>query len=166
MSTKEHKQLADIPVLCKVITVSDTRTEETDKSGRLIIDLLKQEGTEAAEYSIVKDEAEQIRQAVLQTKGTINAILLNGGTGFTKRDVTVETVRPLLDKEMPGFGELFRYLSYEEIGSASMLSKALAGTIGKKAVFSMPGSSNAVSLAMKKLILPELKHIVWELNRQ
>jgi len=165
LSTKEHKHKANIPVFCKVITVSDTRTEETDKSGKLIMDLLKQEGIEAVEYCIVRDEAAEIRPAVQSAAENVNAVLLNGGTGFTNRDITVETVRTLLDREMPGFGELFRYLSYEEIGSASMLSKALAGTIGKKVVFCMPGSSNAVSLAMKKLILPELKHIVWELNR-
>lgn len=91
---------------------------------------------------------------------------MNGGTGFTKRDVTVEAVKELLDKEMVGFGELFRYLSYKEIGSASMLSRALAGSIGQKVIFCMPGSTNAVRLAMEKLILPELRHLVWEMNRQ
>jgi molybdenum cofactor biosynthesis protein B len=165
VSTKEHKHKADIPVYCKVITVSDTRTEETDQSGRLIRELLKDAGMETAAYCIVKDDRAAIQSEVRSAPDAVNVILLNGGTGFTERDVTVETVRPLLDKEMAGFGELFRFLSYQEIGSASMLSKAVAGTIGKKAVFCMPGSSNAVVLAMKKLILPELKHIVWELRR-
>jgi molybdenum cofactor biosynthesis protein B len=154
-----------MPVYCKVITVSDTRTEETDTSGRLIMALLKEAEMETAAYSIVKDDHTAIQSEIRSVPKEVNAILLNGGTGFTKRDVTVETVRPLLDKEMAGFGELFRFLSYQEIGSAAMLSKAVAGTIGKKAVFCMPGSGNAVALAMKKLILPELKHIVWELRR-
>lgn len=92
--------------------------------------------------------------------------MINGGTGFTKRDVTIEAIQPLLEKEMVGFGELFRFLSYEQIGSAAMLSRALAGSMNNMMVFCMPGSTNAVRLAMEKLILPEIRHLVWELRRQ
>ncbi len=166
MSTSEHKQKATIPVFCKVITVSDTRTKEDDKSGKLIMELLKREEIAVINYDIVKDDQKEIQAAIESADEAVNAILINGGTGFTKRDVTAETVKTMLEKEMVGFGELFRYLSYDEIGSASMLSKAIAGTIERTIIFCMPGSSNAVRLAMEKLILPELKHIVWELHRQ
>lgn len=167
MGTREHKQKATkVPVCCRVITVSDTRTPETDKSGNLIIGLLENEQIKVADHQVVKDDASEIRSAISSAADEVNVILLNGGTGFTKRDVTADTVKNLLDKEMVGFGELFRFLSYEEIGSASMLSRAIAGAIGRKAVFCMPGSTNAVRLAMEKLILPELRHIVWELHRQ
>ncbi|AXI39729.1 molybdenum cofactor biosynthesis protein [Bacillaceae bacterium ZC4] len=166
MSVSEHRSKANGPVRCKVITVSDTRTKDTDKSGALIIELLTREQMEIIDYEIVKDEREAIQSAVKEASEEIDVFLLNGGTGFTKRDVTVEAVKELLDKEMVGFGELFRYLSYKEIGSASMLSRALAGSIGQKVIFCMPGSTNAVRLAMEKLILPELRHLVWEMNRQ
>ncbi|ELK22336.1 molybdenum cofactor biosynthesis protein B [Anoxybacillus flavithermus TNO-09.006] len=148
------------------MTVSDTRTKETDQSGALIIDLLKREQMNVVDYEIVKDDREAIQAAIQSAGAEVDVILMNGGTGFTKRDVTVEAVQELLEKEMVGFGELFRFLSYEEIGSASMLSRAIAGTIERKIVFCMPGSTNAVRLAMEKLILPELRHLVWELQRQ
>lgn len=164
---KEHRQqAANVPVCCQVITVSDTRTPENDKSGSLIIRLLENEQIKVADYVVAKDDAAEIRAAIFSAADEVNVVLLNGGTGFTKRDVTAETVKNMLDKEMVGFGELFRYLSYQEIGSASMLSRAVAGTVGRKALFCMPGSANAVRLAMEKLILPEIRHIVWELHRQ
>ncbi|WP_044893199.1 MogA/MoaB family molybdenum cofactor biosynthesis protein [Bacillus alveayuensis] len=165
MGVNDHKSKANLPVRCKVVTVSDTRTTETDKSGALIINLLKQQDMNVVDYEIVKDEREEIQKAIRSTQ-EVDAILLNGGTGFTKRDVTVDAVQELLDKEMVGFGELFRFLSYEEIGSASMLSRAIAGSMDQKVIFCMPGSTNAVRLAMEKLILPELRHLVWELHRQ
>ncbi|MFD5853340.1 molybdenum cofactor biosynthesis protein B [Cytobacillus pseudoceanisediminis] len=168
MSTFEHKKEAPKEVRCKVVTVSDTRDKETDKSGKLMIRLLEEAGHVISDYEIVKDEGSLIRQAVLKgcENPSIDAVLTNGGTGIALRDVTIETVRQLFDKEMDGFGELFRMLSYtEDIGSAAILSRAAAGTVQNKAVFSTPGSSGAVRLAMNKLILPELGHIVRELRK-
>ncbi|PLR77804.1 molybdenum cofactor biosynthesis protein [Bacillus sp. V3-13] len=168
MSTAEHKKEAPKQVRCMVITVSDTRDEQTDKSGRLIIDLLEESGHSIVDYAIVKDEAEPIRAEVLKGAGNtaVDVVITNGGTGIAKRDVTIETVRALFDKEITGFGELFRMLSYQEdIGSAAILSRAIAGVIGDTAVFSTPGSPGAVKLAMNKLILPELGHVVRELRK-
>ncbi|WP_157417437.1 MULTISPECIES: MogA/MoaB family molybdenum cofactor biosynthesis protein [Bacillus cereus group] len=169
MSVTEHKKQAPKEVRCKIVTISDTRTEETDKSGQLLHALLKEAGHTVTSYEIVKDDKESIQQAVLAGyhKEDVDVVLTNGGTGITKRDVTIEAVSALLDKEIVGFGELFRMISYlEDIGSSAMLSRAIGGTIGRKVVFSMPGSSGAVRLAMNKLILPELGHITFELYRQ
>ncbi|MEC1968058.1 molybdenum cofactor biosynthesis protein MoaB [Bacillus cereus] len=169
MSVTEHKKQAPKEVRCKIVTISDTRTEETDKSGQLLHALLKEAGHTVTSYEIVKDDKESIQQAVLAGyhKEDVDVVLTNGGTGITKRDVTIEAVSALLDKEIVGFGELFRMISYlEDIGSSAMLSRAIGGTIGRKVVFSMPGSSGAVRLAMNKLILPELGHITFELHRQ
>ncbi|WP_173915840.1 molybdenum cofactor biosynthesis protein B [Halobacillus sp. Marseille-Q1614] len=168
MSVSEHKKQAPSTVRCMVITISDTRTEETDKSGRYIKESLLEEDHQISNYMIVKDEAEQIKQAVMTgiEKADIDAILLNGGTGMAKRDVTIETVTPLFEKDMPGFGEIFRMLSYtEDIGSAALLSRAAAGVAGDTMIFSMPGSSGAVRLALHKLILPELGHIIREIQK-
>lgn len=165
MGVYDHKKQATLPVRCKIVTVSDTRTYETDKSGQIIHEQLQQADIIVAAYEIVKDDVFAIRKAV-QIKEQVDVILINGGTGFTKRDVTIEAIQPLLEKEMVGFGELFRFLSYEQIGSAAMLSRALAGSMNNMMVFCMPGSTNAVRLAMEKLILPEIRHLVWELRRQ
>ncbi|ENB9404514.1 MULTISPECIES: MogA/MoaB family molybdenum cofactor biosynthesis protein [Bacillus cereus group] len=169
MSVTEHKKQAPKEVRCKIVTISDTRTEETDKSGQLLHTLLKEAGHTVTSYEIVKDDKESIQQAVLAGyhREDVDVVLTNGGTGITKRDVTIEAVSALLHKEIVGFGELFRMISYlEDIGSSAMLSRAIGGTIGHKVVFSMPGSSGAVRLAMNKLILPELGHITFELHRQ
>jgi molybdenum cofactor biosynthesis protein B len=168
MSTKEHKAEAPKHVGCMVVTVSDTRNKETDKSGQLMKQLLEEQGHSIPLYEIVPDEPEQILQSI--RKGLdhqeIDAILLNGGTGIAMRDTTYETVSSILDKEMPGFGEIFRYLSYsEDIGSAAILSRAVAGAVQGKAIFSTPGSSGAVKLAMTKIIVPELGHVVRELKK-
>jgi molybdenum cofactor biosynthesis protein B len=168
MSTAEHKKEAPRSVGCMVITVSDTRTAETDKSGQLMKQLLEEAGHATILYEIVKDEPAQIAAAIESGANhpEVQVILLNGGTGIAKRDTTYEAVQGLLEKEMPGFGELFRMLSYtEDIGSAAMLSRAIAGTYRGKAVFSTPGSTGAVRLAMTKLIVPELGHVVRELNK-
>ncbi|MGJ7920426.1 MogA/MoaB family molybdenum cofactor biosynthesis protein [Neobacillus sp. LXY-4] len=168
MSTKEHKQAAPKNVRCKIVTVSDTRTKENDKSGGLMIELLTEAGHVIADYVIVKDDAEPIRDAVLKgcEDPNIDVVLTNGGTGIALRDVTIETVAALFQKEISGFGELFRLLSYQEdIGSAAILSRAAAGVIDNKAVFSTPGSTGAVRLAMTKLILPEIGHVVSELQK-
>jgi molybdenum cofactor biosynthesis protein B len=168
MSTQEHKRGAPKSVNCKVITVSDTRDETTDKSGRLMMDLLEQAGHKIVDYCVVKDESSQVQKEILLgcDRDDIDVILTNGGTGIAKRDVTIETVKGLLEKEIVGFGELFRMLSYQEdIGSAAILSRAIAGVVKNKAVFTTPGSSGAVMLAMNKLILPEIGHVVREIKK-
>ncbi|AZU63609.1 MogA/MoaB family molybdenum cofactor biosynthesis protein [Neobacillus mesonae] len=168
MSTQEHKMKAPKSVNCKVITVSDTRDKDTDKSGRLMIEMLEDAGHKIVDYIVVKDEAGAIKEAIMLGAGRddIDVILTNGGTGIAKRDVTIETVQRLIEKEIVGFGELFRMLSYlEDIGSAAILSRAIAGVVNNKAVFSTPGSSGAVKLAMNKLILPEIGHVVRELKK-
>ena len=157
-----------LQVGCKVITVSDTRTVETDKSGKLMIELLEQDKHPIHEYVIIKDDKQCIEQEIaagVQSE-KIDCILINGGTGISPRDVTIEAIKPLLSKELYGFGELFRMLSYtEDIGSSAILSRAIAGTVNNTVVFSTPGSTGAVRLAMKKLILPELSHVVSELHK-
>jgi molybdenum cofactor biosynthesis protein B len=168
ISTEQHRQEAPKRVSCFVLTVSDTRTEETDRSGKLIRQLLEEHGHAVAGYRIVPDDRETIAAAVREAADhpSAEAVLVNGGTGIAARDVTIEAVRGLLDKEMPGFGELFRYLSYtEDIGPAAMLSRAVAGTAGRTAVFAMPGSTGAVKLAMTRLILPELGHVMREIYK-
>lgn len=168
MSTTEHKQAAPRKVRCQVITVSDTRNEESDKSGKLMKEMLTAAGHEIVQYAIVKDEAESIKMEVLKgcEHPEIDVVLTNGGTGIAKRDVTIETVQSIFDKEIPGFGEIFRMLSYQEdIGSAALLSRAAAGVVNDTAIFSTPGSTGAVRLAMEKLILPEIGHVVSELRK-
>lgn len=168
MSTREHKLEAPNSVNCKVITVSDTRDVETDKSGQLIIKLLEENGHQVVEYEIVKDEKTLIRSSILKgcESRTVDVVLTNGGTGIAKRDVTIEAVESLIEKEIPGFGEIFRMLSYQEdIGSAAILSRAIAGISENTAIFAMPGSSGAVKLAMEKLIISELGHVVRELRK-
>lgn len=168
MSTQEHKQAAPSQVRCKVITVSDTRTPETDKSGKLMMEMLEAAGHEIVDYVIVKDEAEPIKSEVLKGSSNpeVDVVLTNGGTGIAKRDVTIETVQSIFEKEIPGFGEIFRMLSYtDDIGSAALLSRAAAGVVNDRAVFSTPGSTGAVRLAMEKLIIPEIGHVVRELTK-
>lgn len=168
MGVIEHKKTAPKQVSCMVITVSDTRDKDTDKSGKLMIETLEKAGHRISDYAIVKDDPEAISKAVLQgcNSPNVDAVLTNGGTGISKRDVTIETVQKLFEKEIIGFGELFRMLSYQEdIGSAAILSRAAAGVVNNKVVFSTPGSSGAVKLAMNKLILPEISHIVSELKK-
>ncbi|GGC93792.1 molybdenum cofactor biosynthesis protein B [Thalassobacillus devorans] len=168
MSVEQHKDEAKLSISCMVITVSDTRTKETDKSGNLMIDRLTSHGHHIVDHRIVKDEGQAIREAVSDgcEDPEVEAILTNGGTGIAKRDVTIETVAALFDKEITGFGEVFRMLSYtEDIGSAAILSRAIAGVSGDTAIFSTPGSSGAVKLAMDKLIIPELSHIVREIQK-
>jgi len=145
-----------------VLTVSDTRTETTDTSGARLKDLLATAGHEVVRYSIVADDPQRIRQALhpLFADASVQAIFVTGGTGIAPRDTTFEAVRSLFEKEIEGFGELFRLLSYQEIGAAAMLSRATAGIVAGKPLFSMPGSMAAVELAMQKLALPELGHVV------
>ena len=167
MAYDEHKQHAQKQASCLILTISDTRTEATDASGKLMAELLEQNGHRVARKAIVPDEPEMI--AALLREGiasdNVQAILCNGGTGISARDRSYEAVEAVLDKRLDGFGELFRLLSYQEIGSAAMMSRAVGGIAGNTAIFSVPGSKAAVELAMTRLILPELGHILWELSK-
>ncbi|HLR08406.1 MAG TPA: MogA/MoaB family molybdenum cofactor biosynthesis protein [Bacillota bacterium] len=167
MAVGEHKG-KHLNAGCMIITISDTRTAATDKSGRLIATMLEQAGHRVEAKEIVPDESRAVQTAIEKgcDHAAIDVILTNGGTGIAARDITIETVQPMLDKEISGFGELFRMLSYaEDIGSAALMSRAVAGIKNDTAIFSMPGSSGAVKLAMQKLIMPELSHIVYELRK-
>ena len=162
---KKHKEHAPTSVKCGVVTVSDSRTPETDESGKLVRDLLQRAGHSVLFNVIVKDEPKMIADAVEQASWTCEAIVTNGGTGVGKRDVTIPTLVPTFERTLPGFGELFRFLSYEEIGSAAMLSGAVAGVYHGRLVFCLPGSPDACRLGVEKLILPELGHAVGVLGR-
>ena len=159
MPAHEHKHRTGRPLKVGVITVSDSRTEATDASGRLIRDLFAAAGHDVAYYEIMPDEPRLIADAVAQRRGALDAIVLNGGTGISPRDQTYEAVKGLLEKELEGFGELFRMLSYQEIGSAAFLSRAVAGISAGKILVSLPGSPAACRLGMEKLLLPELGHM-------
>ena len=167
MGHHEHKHHAAKHVSCMVITVSDTRTEETDTSGKLIVKLLEQQGHSVVRKEIVPDEPEAIQTLLREgiASEAVQIIICNGGTGISVRDRSYEAVEHLLDKRLDGFGELFRSLSYQDIGSAAMMSRAVAGIAEDTVIFSTPGSKGAVGLAMEKLILPELGHLVWELRK-
>lgn len=163
----EHKSAAPASIGCAIITCSDTRTPETDISGQLIRKLLEGQGHTVIEYRLVKDDPYQIQLQV--TLGTANpavqAIIVNGGTGIARRDSTFEAVDELLEKRLDGFGQLFRVLTYQEIGSAAIMTRATAGVTKGRVLFSIPGSEHAVRLAMEKLILPELGHLVQQLTK-
>ncbi|WP_279389483.1 molybdenum cofactor biosynthesis protein MoaB [Mammaliicoccus sciuri] len=152
-----------------VLTVSDTRTKETDKGGQLVQQYLNDLNVEIKEghYQIVKDDVTEIQTQVNEwLSKDVDAIITTGGTGISQRDVTIEAIKPLLDKEIEGFGEIFRYLSYtEDVGTRAILSRAIAGTVGHQVIISIPGSTGAVKLAMEKLITKELNHLVHELNK-
>lgn len=167
MSQQEHKAHGPASVACFVLTVSDTRTPENDTSGRAIRDLLANAGHSVSGHAIVRDEPSQVRRTLLEriTDAATQVVITTGGTGITSRDGTYEAVAGMLDKQLDGFGELFRMLSFEEIGSAAMMSRATAGTFHGKAIFVLPGSENAVRLAMTRLILPELSHVVQQVNK-
>ncbi len=164
---REHKAQAPKSVRCLVLTISDSKTPETDTSGQLIRDLLVKAGHEIVRSAIVKDEPARIQDVIRQgcEDSHVQALVLTGGTGITSRDSTFEAVEGLLEKRLAGFGELFRVLSYEEIGPAAMLSRAQAGVRRGRVIFSLPGSPNACRLALEKLIIPELGHLVREVSR-
>jgi molybdenum cofactor biosynthesis protein B len=167
-STQEHKKIAAQrgPVSIALVTVSDTRTGETDTNGHYLKGEIDRLGHKLAAYHLVKDDAAQI-QILLEELATGEAklILFNGGTGISPRDTTYDVLSRNLEKTLPGFGEIFRALSYEEVGAAAMLSRATAGVYRGKVVISTPGSPAAVKLAWEKLILPELEHLAWEVTR-
>ena len=166
MSSEGHKAAAPARVRVFVLTVSDTRTDQTDTAGLAIVEALKSRGHLVAGKAIEKDEPARVAELVRQHAviGDVDAIITTGGTGLTSRDSTFEAIDALLTKRLPGFGELFRMLSYQDIGSAAMMSRACAGTIGRIVVISLPGSEKAVRLAMDKLVLPELAHLVQQAN--
>ena len=167
MGHKDHKEKAKSSVKCFIITVSDSRTPQTDESGKAISELLKKNGHEIIGYVILKDEPKIVQEFVKNEslEEDVEAIIVNGGTGISSRDSTFEAIDTALEKKLPGFGELFRHLSYKEIGAAAIMSRACAGVLNETIIISIPGSENAVRLAMEKLILPELAHMVWEVNR-
>ncbi len=155
------------PIQVAILTVSDTRTKADDHAGQRIQSLLQEAAFEVIDYQLTKDEPLDIARHVKNwcSDPTINTIIVTGGTGFTPRDQTYDTILPLFEKEMMGFGELFRMLSYEEIGPKAMFSRATAGSLQQTAIYVLPGSTNAVTLAMTKLIVPTVQHFVGELKR-
>ena len=166
-SSVEHKEKAEQieTIQLAIVTVSDTRDESTDKNGAYLKEVGANNGCELSYYTIVPDEVEPVERALEEASAKSHVVIFNGGTGIAKRDRTFDVIDRKLTKTLPGFGEIFRYLSYEEVGSASMLSRATAGVYNDTIVFSLPGSTNAVKLAWEKLISSEIKHLVWELQR-
>ncbi|KZL50727.1 molybdenum cofactor biosynthesis protein [Nodularia spumigena CENA596] len=166
MSPQPHPDSPGNTVTCAVITVSDTRNPETDKSGQMIQQLLMAADHVVGVYKIIKDEPTQIQAQIelLGNNTNLDVIICNGGTGIAPRDTTYDAIEKLLEKTLPGFGELFRFLSYQEIGSRAIASRAVAGVYHNKLIFSLPGSSNAVRLGMEKLILPEMAHLVSQMR--
>jgi molybdenum cofactor biosynthesis protein B len=168
MSYQQHVQTAQaIAARCAVVTLSDTRTEESDASGRRIKELLEADGHSIASYGLIRDDPADLARLLEEflRNADVDAILTNGGTGISRRDNTITVVESKLTLPLPGFGELFRMLSWAEIGSGAMLSRAIGGVAGAKLIFAMPGSTKAVELAMTKLILPELRHLLFELRK-
>ncbi len=167
MSVGEHKAQAPNAVRCYILTVSDTRTPETDTSGRAIRDLLEGAGHIVSGHDVEKDDADRITARLRErlADSATQVIISTGGTGISARDGTFEAVTAIFEKRLDGFGELFRMISFEEIGAAAMLSRATAGTVGRKAIFALPGSEKAVRLAMTRLVIPELGHVVQQLSK-
>ena len=167
MSHLEHKELSPKAVTCAVLIISDSRTEKTDESGKYLLEKLEGNGHRVSDYSLLKNDPEVIKTKLkgYLKQEELQVIISSGGTGVSMRDVTVETVTPMLDKMLDGFGELFRTLSYAEIGTASIMSRAIAGVIGGKIIICVPGSLAAVKLALEKIILPEIGHMVREATR-
>ncbi len=167
MGVKDHRRHGAKTVVIAILTVSDTRNRRTDETGRILRQGFEKAGHKVIRQGIVKDEGREIRAWLRDAlhDARIHAIVLNGGTGIARRDVTVETVRPLLEKELSGFGELFRALSYKRIGPAAMMSRSLAGVSGRKLLVCLPGSPDAARLALSELLLPEIGHMVWEAKR-
>jgi molybdenum cofactor biosynthesis protein B len=168
MAYQQHITSAkDITARCAVITLSDTRTPDTDTSGQLLQRLLTEAGHTPAPYHLIQDDPAQLTPLLdaLLADPDVDAIITNGGTGVSRRDQTVDVVQRTLDQPLPGFGELFRMLSWQQIASGALLSRATAGIARGKPIFALPGSTKAVELAMTQLILPELRHILWELRK-
>jgi len=166
-SVHQHRESAPETVRVAVLTISDTRTPETDTGGDIVEESMRGAGHEVVAREIVRDEAASIRTTLvdLLARSDVDAVVTTGGTGISARDTTYEVVERMIEKRLDGFGELFRMLSYEEIGAAAVLSRAVAGAVGSKFVASLPGSRNAVRLGMEKLLVPEIAHIVFELRK-
>jgi molybdenum cofactor biosynthesis protein B len=166
-SVQQHRESAPETVRIAVLTVSDTRTPETDTGGDVVEELMRGAGHEVVAREIVRDEAASIRTRLvdLLDRTDVDAVVTTGGTGISARDTTYEVVDRMIEKKLDGFGELFRMLSYEEIGAAAVLSRAVAGTVGTKLVASLPGSRNAVRLGLERLLAPEIAHVVFELRK-
>jgi len=168
MAYQEHTRDAQaLTARCAVVTLSDTRTPDTDKSGKRIRELLESEGHAVGRYHVIPDEPTALHALLteLLADAQLDAVITNGGTGISRRDTTIEVVEQHLEQTLPGFGELFRMLSFQQIGSGAMLSRAIGGVSRGKLVFALPGSTAAVELAVTKLILPELKHLLRELHK-
>ncbi|MFC1862293.1 molybdenum cofactor biosynthesis protein B [Chloroflexota bacterium] len=167
MGYQEHKEKAPRSVSCAVLTISDTRTEQDDESGKLIRQKLSQGGHRLISHAIVKNEAESIKKKIneLLKQEELQVIITSGGTGVSYRDVTVDTVSSILEKKLDGFGELFRFLTYQEIGTASVMTRAIAGVVAGKIIICFPGSPAAAELVMDRIILPEIGHMVREATR-
>lgn len=167
MSHADHREAAPRSVRCFIVTISDTRTEDTDTGGRAIVDLLTAAGHRVAGRTLVKDDADLVRSTVERQLAApdVDVVITTGGTGITSRDSTYEAISGLLHKRLDGFGELFRMLSFEQIGAAAMMSRACAGLAAGRIVISLPGSEAAVRLAMERLIVPELGHMVQQARR-
>ena len=163
--TMNPKHIKSLPIIASIITVSSSRTKENDTSGNAIRDILSTAGINVEHYAIIPDNIESIRSEIYYSIKNSNCVIINGGTGLTHDDCTIEAVMPLLEKKIDGFGELFRMISYKEIGTSSMLSRAIAGTSHGKAIFCIPGSTPAVTLATKELIVPEIAHILSHANK-
>lgn len=167
MEKQEHKRNQQVKASCAILIVSDTRSKESDVSGKLAKKLFTQNGHQVLVYQIVKNDKAAIQTALLNLlrKKNIQVILISGGTGISKCDVTIDLLSELFEKTLVGFGEAFRRLGWEKIGEAAMLSRAAAGLIGSRVIFCLPGSPDAVELGLTKIILPVLGHLVWEVNR-
>lgn len=165
-ATAPHPDPGAIAINCAIITVSDTRTPDRDLSGQAIQLLLQQRGHQIAAYRIIPDEISQIQLELAQLgdRSDLDVLIFHGGTGIAPRDVTYEAIAPVLAKTLPGFGEIFRFLSYQEVGARAIASRATAGIYCQKLLFCLPGSTNAVKLALEKLILPELPHLIRQLR--
>ncbi|HEU4846569.1 MAG TPA: MogA/MoaB family molybdenum cofactor biosynthesis protein [Rubrobacteraceae bacterium] len=166
-SVHRHRESAPEHVRLAVLTISDTRTPENDTGGDTIEELMRDAGHEIVARRIVKDDAARIRTEIvnLLARPDADAVITTGGTGISARDTTYEVVDRMIEKKLDGFGEIFRALSYEEIGAAAILSRAVAGTVGTKLVACLPGSRNAVRLAVEKLLVPEIAHVIFELRK-
>lgn len=167
MSYEAHKEKSPTRVSCAVLTISGSRTEQDDDSGKIIKGKLSEKGHQVLAYSVLKDDAELIKKKIFEllVQPELQVIITNGGTGISHRDITVDTISQILEKKLEGFGELFRFLTYQELGTASIMSRATAGVVGGKVIICLPGSPDAATLAMDKIILPEIGHLVREVTR-
>lgn len=167
MGYHDHKHTAPKKVNCAVVIISGSRTEQNDESGKLIMQTLKDNGHQVTSYDILRNDADAIRRKLdeLLDDDGLQVIITSGGTGASRMDLTIETISPVLDKKLDGFGELFRFLTYQEIGTGSILSRAMAGVVRGKVIICLPGSTAAVKLAVEQIILPEIGHLVREASR-